>query len=100
MGDGVIPADKKRVLDLYFLEHRAKVLDVAAFLDRYDRAAGDDHDPRMLALRKTIEVLQGDTPDRAKRVLELLSDVTAEPIESAPAKGATGAPEPGTAEWD
>ena len=35
-----IPLDKQQVLDLYFLEHRAKLLDLAAFLDRYDRAGG------------------------------------------------------------
>lgn len=33
-----IPADRSKILDLYFLEHRAKLLDLAAFLDRYDRA--------------------------------------------------------------
>jgi hypothetical protein len=32
------PASRSKVVDLYFLEHRAKVIDIAAFLDRADRA--------------------------------------------------------------
>jgi len=94
------PVNKEQIADLYFLEHRAKVLDLAAFLDRYDRAEGDAADPRVAALRKTIGALLDDAPGRAKRVLELLSDTTTDPIESAHARGATGAPEPGTSEWD
>ena len=29
---------REQVINMYFLEHRAKLLDVAAFLDRIDRA--------------------------------------------------------------
>ena len=29
----------REIVDAYFLEHRAKVLDIAAFLDRLERAA-------------------------------------------------------------
>ena len=101
-----IPADARTVADLYFLEHRAKVLDVAAFLDRYERARdlagedGPDEDHRVAALRRAIAVLSEPGAGRARRVLEALSDTTDGPIEAAPAKGATGAPEPGTAAWD
>ncbi|MEY4182990.1 MAG: hypothetical protein RLZZ217_1616, partial [Planctomycetota bacterium] len=46
------PLTKQSVADLYFLEHRAKVLDLAAFLDRFDRAGGPgDDDFRVHALK-------------------------------------------------
>ncbi len=88
-----IPADKKKILDLYFLEHRAKVLDIAAFLDRYDRAPGEG-DFRIDAFRDTLAVLLSEQPGRAGRVLEMLSDHSTEPIPVAPGKGAVGAQPP------
>ena len=86
------PLSKRAVVDRYFLEHRAKVIDIAAFLDRVDRAQGegaDDH--RRAALEACCAILTDGKPDRARRVLELLSDHTAEPIAKASTKGATGA---------
>lgn len=91
------------------MEHRARVLDLAAFLDRVDRAQPDTsgasgagagaaggrpspaEDFRMTALRRAIAVLGDGKPDRARRILELLSDPTTEPVPAAPMKGATGA---------
>ncbi len=61
-----IPADRKRVLDLYFLEHRAKLLDLAAFLDRYDRAGGEG-DFRIDAFREAVKILTEPAPGRARR---------------------------------
>lgn len=87
------PAPRDKVIDLYFLEHRAKLLDLAAFLDRVDRSAGED-DFRVRALRRALAVLQESEPGRVKRVLDMLSDPTTEPIAQAPGKGATGAPAP------
>lgn len=89
------PATRQRVLDLYFLEHRAKLIDIAAFLDRMDRArdaadgAGDDF--RLTAFRAAADILTDDRSEKARRVLELLSDPTQEPIPAAGTKGATGA---------
>ena len=37
-----IPGDE--VIGRYFLEHRAKLIDIAAFLDRVERAGGDEGD--------------------------------------------------------
>lgn len=88
-----IPADKQQILDLYFLEHRAKILDIAAFLDRYDRAGGAG-DFRIDAFREALAVLHEDKPGRAKRVLEALSDHSTDPIPVAPGKGAVGAQPP------
>lgn len=86
------PLTKRAVVDRYFLEHRAKVLDIAAFLDRIDRAQGEGADDyRRAALEACCTILTDGKPERARRVLELLSDHTAEPIAKAPMKGATGA---------
>ena len=86
------PLTKRAVVDRYFLEHRAKVIDIAAFLDRIDRAQGEGADDyRRAALEACCAVLLDGKPDRARRVLELLSDHSTEPIAKAPMKGATGA---------
>lgn len=82
------------VVDRYFMEHRAKLLDVAAFLDRIDRTeapAEADDDFRVEAMQHAIQLLVDEKGDRAKRVLELFSDPTNTPIDKAPMKGADGA---------
>ena len=90
-----LPLSKSAVVDRYFLEHRAKVLDLAAFLDRVDRAKPDaadsNRDFRLDSLRGAIALLLDGEPERAKRVLDLMSDPSTEPIAAAPMKGATGA---------
>ena len=65
---------------MYFLEHRAKLLDVAAFLDRIDRAepTSSETDFRHAALMKAIQVMLDGQPQRTKRVLDLLSDAESE----------------------
>ncbi|MFM7287022.1 MAG: hypothetical protein ACKOEL_07040 [Planctomycetota bacterium] len=85
------PLTRPQVVDLYFMEHRARLLDVAAFLDRVDRAGAGDDDFRMQAFRRAVSVLQDGRPERARRILELLSDPSTEPIAKAGMKGATGA---------
>lgn len=89
------PASRDKVVDLYFLEHRAKLIDIAAFLDRVDRAPardGGETDFRVEAFRRALAILSDGDPDRARRVLEALSDHSTDPIESAAdMKGAFGA---------
>jgi hypothetical protein len=82
---------RERAVDMYFMEHRAKLIDVAAFLDRVERAGDGPDDFRMVAFRDAIKILSDGKAERARRVLELFSDPTTEPIEKAPGKGATGA---------
>lgn len=84
---------RTQVIDTYFLEHRAKVLDLAAFLDRVERAAPDaaGQDFRLAALQESLRILVAPGRDRARRVLEQLSDPTEAPIDAAPQKGACGA---------
>ena len=79
---------------MYFLEHRAKLLDVAAFLDRIDRAQPGtaSSDFRETAIKQAIGCLIDGQPQRAQRVLQLLSDTTSEIPQSALGmKGASGA---------
>jgi hypothetical protein len=83
---------RQEVLDLYFLDARARVIDLAAFLDRLERATGPE-DFRAEALRKALAELDGNK-DRAARVLLALSDPTTEPAAAADTKGAAGAWQP------
>lgn len=72
------------------MEARAKLIDLAAFLDRVDRADGED-DFRIKGLRKALGELQNPEPQRAKGVLLALSDPSEAPIEHATTKAAAGA---------
>ena len=88
------PQTREQVINTYFLEHRARLLDVAAFFDRIDRSRpeSDQADFRDAALRQAVEILIDGQPHRAKRILELLSDHTTELPQSAEGmKGAAGA---------
>lgn len=80
---------RQQVLDLYFMEARARLIDVAAFLDRVDRAT-DESDFRLAGFKQALRELEGNDPQRAERVLLALSDPTTEPIPTASAKGACG----------
>lgn len=89
------PMPRDAVVDTYFMEHRAKLIDIAAFMDRIDRASDSTPDSgedfRLKAMREAITVLIDGEGERAKRILNLLSDPTTEPLESAGMKGASGA---------
>ena len=81
---------KQEVLDQYFIEVRHKLIEVAAFLDRVDRAEGED-DYRIKAYRAALKELERSEPERAKQILLALSDPTTEPILAAKGKSAAGA---------
>ncbi len=81
---------REQVLDLYFLDARARLIDLAAFLDRAERAQGKD-DFRLKSFREALGELSKDGSDRAKRVLLAFSDSTTEPIPAAITKAACGA---------
>jgi hypothetical protein len=82
--------NRQQLLDLYYLEARSKLIDVAAFLDRLDRADGPA-DFRLTAFQEALRELQSNAPSRAERVLTALSDPTSEPIPAATTKAACGA---------
>jgi hypothetical protein len=73
----------KQVLDKEFLEARCMLIEVAATLDRFDRAqqAEDDKsassDARLAALYRAIELIgrRDATPDRAERMLNLFTEL-------------------------
>jgi hypothetical protein len=68
--------DAMQVLDHDFLETRAKLLEVAAILDRIDRAParhGEHPDVRMYQLRRAIEALLEPGGGRAETVQHIFS---------------------------
>jgi hypothetical protein len=68
------PQPAPHVLDREFLEIRAKILELAASLDRMDRGDGDvADDPRMRLVRGGIDILGDGEPDRAERLQLLFS---------------------------
>jgi len=81
---------RQQVLDLYFMEARARLIDIGAFIDRMERAGGPD-DFRMTAFRQALAELSKGDPAKARRVLLSLSDPTTEPIPAATTKAACGA---------
>lgn len=84
---------KQDILDLYFMDARCKLIDIAAYLDRLDRHEGETdfrYDGFQQALQAMLE--PGDKP-RAQAVLESLSDHSTEPIPAATIQGAFGAPQ-------
>ena len=89
------PMTYAQIVEAYFLEHRAKVIDIAAFLDRLERAADGAparDDFRVAALRNALDLLGDGQGERARRVLESLSDTTdAIPQSALGMKGALGA---------
>jgi hypothetical protein len=68
--------DAVEVLNRDFLEARWRILDVAAALDRIDRAPGRPGEPpdrRLAQLRQAIEALLEPGPGRAETVQHLFS---------------------------
>jgi len=78
------------VVDHGFVPVRAKLIEVAAFLDRVERYAVAD-DFRCAALRRAAALLVDGRPARARRILEQLSDPTTRPDAVASGKAALGA---------
>lgn len=81
---------RQQVLDLYFMDARARLIDIAAFLDRVDRAPGEA-DFRLAAYHQALKELGSGEPDRARKILLAFSDPTTDPIPAAEGKGACGA---------
>jgi len=81
---------QQQVLDLYFLDARNKLIEIAAFLDRVERASGKD-DFRFKAFKAAVAELGNAKKEKVKNVLLTFSDLSTKPIEKAPGKGAVGA---------
>lgn len=87
------PPANVNLVDLGFMDSRSKLIDLAAFLDRVQRA-GQEGDFRVAALKQAIELLAGDQPERARNILLSFSDPSTEPIPKATTQGAVGAVPP------
>jgi hypothetical protein len=64
------------VLDHDFLETRCKLLEIAAVLDRIDRAParhGEHPDPRLGQLRRALEAMLEPGPDRTETIQRIFS---------------------------
>ncbi|NQU23720.1 MAG: hypothetical protein HQ567_20755 [Candidatus Nealsonbacteria bacterium] len=62
------------VFDREFLGVRARLIDIAATLDRIDRAGGlPDDNPRLDQIRRSARLLATDAPDRAAQIQMLFS---------------------------
>ena len=81
---------RQQALDLYFMEARAKLIDIAAFLDRVERSEGEA-DFRHAAFQQALQALASRDSRRARAVLLSLSDPTTEPIAAATTKADCGA---------
>jgi len=68
------PMTAQVLLDRHFLEMRARLLDLAAALDRIERGSGSvAEDPRMEQLRAGIRILEQARSDRAEQMQLLFS---------------------------
>lgn len=88
------PLTATELLDLYFIENRARLLDIASFLDRIDRyegAAEARKDFRYQAFVKVLHLLENTDGERTKAIQLALSDLSTEPVASAVGLKAVGA---------
>ena len=85
--------NKQKIIDLYFMDARCKLLEIAAYQDRVDRHEGETdfrHAEFLKALQAMQQPLDGQT--RVQAVLNSLSDHSETPQESAKIQFAFGAP--------
>jgi len=72
--DDTIHTDAIDVLDQEFLKMRAKLLEIAASLDRIGRGAGTVEDnPRILSVHRAIGVLAAEQSERAEQIQLIFS---------------------------
>ncbi|MDA0321709.1 MAG: hypothetical protein O2923_03195 [Verrucomicrobia bacterium] len=90
---GSCPLSQREIIEKYFMENRSKILDIAAFLDRLDRATekNAEDDFRYNAFRAALERLLADGPARVKDIQMLLSDPNTELLDERDQQHADGA---------
>jgi len=73
---GLCPLTQQELVDEYFMEYRAMLMAVAAFLDRMDRSVDKnaEDDFRVQALREALVELNSGDPGRVERIQMILSD--------------------------
>ena len=87
------PLSASQMTEEYFIENRNRLLEIAAFLDRLDRAdpGRSDRDFRMQAFTEALVILANRAPGYLQQIQLLLSDPSTEPIEVLDRKSALGA---------
>jgi len=66
--------DAPEILNRVFLETRSRLLEVAASLDRLERADGSvAKDPRMKRIHQALKLLEGDQPNKAEQLQMIFS---------------------------
>jgi hypothetical protein len=69
-----MPLDATEVLKANFLTVRARLIDLAAAIDRIDRAEGSlQSDPRRKQIQQALELLCSHGPERTERVQAIFS---------------------------
>ncbi|REJ65230.1 MAG: hypothetical protein DWQ31_19015 [Planctomycetota bacterium] len=69
-----LPLSAAEVLDREFLEIRAKLLQLAASLDRFDRGDGSvAGDERYELIRRGLDILRDASPEKAEQIQRLFS---------------------------
>ncbi len=93
---GTSPLSQRELVGEYFMEHRVQVLDLAAFLDRLERARelDADDDFRLRSIREALAVLTDGDGDRVQRVQMIFSDPSTELLDELDQKSAKGAYDP------
>jgi hypothetical protein len=88
----VSPLSAKELVDEYFIENRTRLLEIAAFLDRLDRAetASAGRDFRMKAFFEALAALDANG-GRLDRIQMILSDPRETPLDALDRKSALGA---------
>jgi len=81
---------QQQVLDLYFLEARHQLVEIAAFLDRLERT-GQADDFRATAFAEALKILNSPAKNKVREVLLAFSDPSQDPIDFANTKAACGA---------
>jgi hypothetical protein len=70
------PKNAQELVDMFYLHMRSALVETAASFDRIQRAAGAEQvweEASLEQLREAARILADDTPDRAERILNLLS---------------------------
>ena len=90
---GTCPLTQRQLIEEYFIEHRTKILDIAAYLDRLDRAREADaqDDFRLTAFRRALEVLSAPTRGRMQQIQMILTDPRTDLLDHLDRKSAFGA---------
>ncbi|MDD2366862.1 MAG: hypothetical protein PHN84_11920 [Desulfuromonadaceae bacterium] len=82
-----IPLSSSQILDMSFLENRARLLEIAAFIDRIERSADPDTGKADFRYKSFIEgvrlLLDDSAAVKTSRIQINFSDPTTEPIASA-----------------